>query len=392
MVTGDLMEYSTHGSMHGSFHGSMHSGSTHGASFGSLHTPLSHSSSVHGFSAESSSPIISSLNSPLVKNTFRQLGNVEDGWLIETHYKTAVTYQMAVFEMATKELENLFEKIISLEEDRFQKLRQIMLAFVPRQQRLYIALPRQLKSVLDDLVGLRIDEESLQAVVDQAIKDRSHNHLKLSSTHRSSIMNRSRIKSVSESPEEEVQDIESIFGSPFNSSMILISNILELKPSGLGAMVNATWKIVLAVVTSAGNFHVFELPQGTDWMARTPPEAFRALYPSMEFDSQTAWTADRKDPIIKSLTPTISLDMRICGFTVSNMRKRQFDVVEDRGAQKVGSRFLKAVNAGSLRSTRCTLRLAFASDAFEWVALLEKAKKDIGAKKSPEKRMSRFRF
>ena len=388
MVTGDLMEYSTHGSMHGSFHGGY--GSAHGG--GSLNTPLGHSGSVHGFSADNASPIVSSLNSPLVKNTFRQLGNVEDGWLVETHYKTAVRYQKSVLDVAEKELASLFTKIVSLEEDRFRKLHQIMLAFIPRQARLYSTLPRQMKDVLDDLVGLRIDEESLQAAIDQSIKDRSHNHLKKGASHRSSIMNRSRIKSAEESQDDEIQDIESVFGNPFESSMVLLSKVLELKPGGLGGMVNSNWKEVLALVTSCGNLHIFELSQDGNWSGRTPAEAFQSLFPSKTFESQQDWI--RKDPIIRRLTPTLSLNLRICGMMIPNMRKRQLEIVEEKGKERrhVGARFLKAVNAGNQRAMRCTLRLSSISDASEWVALLEKTKKEIASKSTQKQSSLRFRF
>ena len=93
MVTGDLMEYTVHGSSHGgsSHGGSFHSaygGSMHSAYGGSMHSMTGGSGSLHGFLTlrdDNEAPIISSASAPLVKSTFRQLGRVEDGWLIEMY-------------------------------------------------------------------------------------------------------------------------------------------------------------------------------------------------------------------------------------------------------------------------------------------------------------------
>lgn len=379
------MEYSMHGSLHDSAHGG---GSSHGLS--------QHPNSVHGFltpRGDNEAPIISSVHSPLVKGTFRQLGGVEDGWLIEMYYKSAVEYQKSVYQSATKELEIIFRKVADLEELRFRKLHQIMLAFVPRQRRLFVELPEHLKNVLNDLVGLRIDEDLLQSQINESIRDRSHNHLKKSSTHRSSIMNRSRLKETSEV--DDIEDIESKLGSPFDSSMIVLSNVVELKPGGLGSIVNAAWKVALAVVTSSGNFFLFEIPDGANWMGRTPAEAFRALYPPMKFDSEKSWTAGRKFDIVRTFTPILMLDMRKCNMTISKMRQRQFDVAEE-GSHIPGSRFLNAVNAGQQRAKKCTLRLPSASDALDWVVELEKAKEGFGAPASSASstptKSPRFRF
>ena len=137
-------------------------------------------------------------------------------------------------------------------------------------------------------------------------------------------------------------------------------------------MVNQNWKSVLAVVTSCGNLHIFELPQAVSWDGRSPAEAFMSLYPPKKFDSDKDWV--RKDTIVRRLTPTQTLDLTICGLTIPNMRKRQLEIVEEKG-QRTGmgarARLMKAVNAGAQRAMKCTLRLSSATDASEWVALLD---------------------
>jgi hypothetical protein len=123
---------------------------------------------------------------------------------------------------------------------------------------------------------------------------------------------------------------------------------------------------------------------------QTPLEAFKSLYPPMDFDSPNSWTSGRKADIIRSLTPIISLDVKKCNMVISNMRKRQFDVVEERAQATGGSRLLNAVNAGAQRQKKCTLRLGSASEASEWVSLLERTKKALGSMNSSKP--TRFGF
>ena len=391
MVTGDLMEYTIHGSSHG---GSSHGGSYHGGSYhgGSYHSTsmTGGSGSIHGFLTlreDGDAPVVSSSASPLVKTSFHQLGRVEDGWLIEMYYKSAVAYQRSVFGAADMELRNLFQEISTLEEMRFRKLHQVMLAFAPRQRRLFNQLPEQLKNVLENMVGLRIDEESLQKVLDESVKDRSRDHLKGSTAHKSSIMNRSRINAPAKNVENEVEDMEKSFGSPFASPMILLSKIVELKSTGLASLVNTAWKPSLAVVTSEGNLLVFE----TTGSATTPPEAFKSLYPQMNFDDQNTWVNGRKAGIAKSLTPIVSLRLSKSNIVISQMRKSQLEITEETNDVAAGSRFMKAVKSGVRRAqqtTKCTIRLPSPNDASDWANLLERTKKVLKSKSSS--RISRF--
>jgi len=389
MVTGDLMEYSVHGSTHG---GSSHGGSFHSSSM------TGGSGSVHGFLThvdDNEAPIVSSAQSPLVKSTFHQLGSVEDGWLIEMYYKSAVAYQRSVFGAAEMELCNLFQEITTLEETRFRKLHQLMLAFAPRQRRLFNKLPEQLKNVLENLVGLRIDEESLQKVLDESVRDRSRDHLKGSTAHKSSIMNRSRVNVPVDSAENEIEEIEKTYGSPFASPMILLSKVVELKATGLASLVNTAWKPSLAVVTSEGNMLVFETPGNPN----TPIEAFKSLYPIMNFDDQNTWVTGRKYDIVKSLTPIVSLRLTKSTLAIPQMRKNQLEITEETGAA-AGSRFMNAVKSGvrqtkstlsGAQQTNCTLRLPSPSDATDWINLLERTKKVLHSQ-TTSGRSSRFKF
>jgi hypothetical protein len=230
--------------------------------------------------------------------------------------------------------------------------------------------------MLDNLVGFRIDEDSLQALIDDSIKDRSRDHLKSQYQHKSSIMNRSRIQA-SAADSNEVQNIEREFGNPFASSMILLSHVLELQPGGLRGMVNKEWKVVLAVVTAEGNFHLFYVPVSIG-ANLTPFEAFKKLYPAMEFGAPKTWIQGRKEQIVKSLTPYMTLNLSKCTVSISKLRQRQFDIVEER-EKGAGNRFL---NANAQRQKKCSLRLSSARETTDWVSVLEKTKKEVSQKSS----------
>jgi hypothetical protein len=301
------------------------------------------------------------------------------------YYKSAVAYQRSVFGAAEAVLRKLFQEIITLEERRFRKLHQVMLAFAPRQRRLFNKLPEQLKNVLENLVGLRIDEDSLQKMIDESIRDRSRDHLKGLTAHKSSIMNRSRVSAMEEAATNEVEEIEKMFGNPFASPMILLSKVVELKPTGLKGLVNNAWRPSLAVVTSDGNLLIFETPEA----ATTPTEAFKSLYPPMNFDDADTWMNGRKAEILKSLTPTLSLKLIKSSIVVSRMQKRQLEIAEEQTQGRAGARFMNAVKTGGVQQSKCTLRIASAGDAAEWMSLLERTKKVLN---SSSGKGSRFRF
>lgn len=387
MVTGDLMEYTVHGSMHG--------GSQHG---GSIHSSLAPGTgSVHGLlnPREGEGLIVSSVNSPIVKSTFKQLGSLEDGWLVEMYYRSAVAYQQAVYGVAANEFGNLGKRITTLEEHRFRKLQELMLAFVPRQRRLLIKLPENFKNVLDDLVGLRIDEESLQAIIDNSIRDRSRDHLKRGASHRSAIMNRSKI---SKTDDGELERIEMAFGNPFESSWVLTSKVVELQTGGIMSMVNTSWKAALVVVTSEGNMHVFSLPDGSSTMDQSPQQAFCALCPTTEFEPTNDWP--RKEDITKNLIPSLTISLKYSTFVIPKAQNCHLQVSEDKPLSSDASGggrngFMKVMKAAadSQRIKRCTFRLATPSEMHDWHNWLEQTKTSMTVHSTSDtKKTSLFGF
>jgi hypothetical protein len=158
----------------------------------------------------------------------------------------------------------------------------------------------------------------------------------------------------------------------------------------LKRLVNTAWKPALAVVTSEGNILIFE----TSEVANTPTEAFKSLYPPMNFDDPATWLSGRKAEIVKSLTPAVSLKLTRSNLVISPMRKSQLEIIEDKPQASPGgtakSRFMNAVKSTG-QQNKCTLRVPLAADATDWANLLERTKKVLLSQAGGNKG-SRFRF
>jgi hypothetical protein len=360
MVNNDIVEQSVHGSMHDGVHGSIHGGSMHGGSM--LDTDG-----------------IRSVNFRK-KGIMKQMGAVEDGWLVAQFYKIAYSYQKVAADFNIEELDKVIQKIVSIEENRLKKLHSLLSdGFFRRQLDVFSSVPNFDNSLLKMLEDFQIDAKSLEIVLD----DRCLKRLKHSQSHRSSIMNRSSVLGgITDSL--EMTNIAEEFGDPFNNSnKILLSKVVDLKkPGGLGGIVAASWTTALAVVTKYGILHVIGLPKEKGIRTEASPlEASQALYPNLKFESANAWTVGRKREIVQTLTPVVSLNLTKCSFNISKMQKQEFSVSEE-GDQLSRNRFFKG-NAGG----KCTMRLESGKDASEWIEILKETKRDLLAgpkKKEPE--------
>lgn len=349
----------------------MHGGSIQSMNSGSLHGLLSPRNDMD---LSTVSP-----QSSLGRSSFKQLGGIEDGWLVELLYKTASWNQKIIFDIVGEEFERFYKEIGTLEERRARKLHPLMVAFVPRQRRVFISLPDRLKGALETLVGLRIDEESLQAHIDELLRDRSSDRLKKSQKSRSSIMNRSRLNAVNDTSDADLEGIESLYGSPFHSPLLLWSKVIEMKSSRLGKIGKGSWKTSLMIVTKEGMVYLFELPEGKkDSLELSTLQAFRLLYPAMTFDSKDSWTR-RKSDMIRRLSPSVSLNLKKCKMSLSKTSDLEFDIMEEdgqNGKKFFGRKIIKAVKEQK-RPTKCTLRLLSRHETSDFMGLLEKTTWDL---------------
>jgi len=316
---------------------------------------------------------------------------VEDGWLVEMYYRAAVRYQADVFVAAEDELSQVARRLEDLDESRFSSLHQMLLSFVPRQRRLFSALPDQFKGVLDNLAGLRIDEDTLQMLINDMIKERSYDHLKRAASHRSSIMNRSRLNT--ENDDAEVEKIDSQFlEDPMKSPMVVLSKVVGFQVRGL---VNASWKSVLVVVTLDGNLVLLSLPDNVK-TGSNPVAAFQSLRPSYRFENVSDWTTTTD--VSKILSPTMILSLAYSTFSVPNKGQgNQVQIVEEYRASPTngsggagggvggGRSFMRAVRAAAetqFSKKSCTLSLSSGEEATEWIELLERTKNAIALRES----------
>ncbi|KAL3931157.1 MAG: hypothetical protein SGBAC_011435 [Bacillariaceae sp.] len=283
----------------------------------------------------------------------------------------------------TKEnMDKLVEKIVALEEKRLSGLHKLLCTgFLQRKKNLFATFPMFSESVLKELEGVEINEESLDPFFDSRALER----LKHSQSHRSSIMNRRSVLTGFTETLEITNSMEE-FGDPFDDlNQILSSKVVELKRPGALYMMDAEWTLALVIVSKSGTFHVIQVPAGKGVTADTSPVlAFQSLRPNMDFSSAESWKAKSKLQLLETLTPMVSLDITQCIFQNPTLQKREVQVLVT-GEQKS-----RNILFGTSATVKCTLRLKSPTVAKALVDGLKSMKKSIctsnKAKAKPSKK------
>lgn len=289
-----------------------------------------------------------------------------DGWLVEMQYRVAVATENGVWECCKHELAELYESINNLDFQRRNKMQQVLLAFLPRQRRLFLGLPGILEPVLDGYVSYRTDHETLEANVEDAIQKQSQCYLRYEHEHRSSIMNRSR----SYKPDlvQETETIDSLFGYPFESSMVRLAKVVE---RNTGAVWSGTWKVTLAVVTASRFLHLFEMPESPEMETGiSPMEALGALIPpvsdlapaNINDSSERRQAKNRSAELFKGLSPVVSINLANSVLKESPKYPEHLDIIETMPGNFTSNR------------RRHTMRLASDQDRAEWLTVLHDTK------------------
>ena len=101
------------------------------------------------------------------------IDNCSDVWVQEMRYRMSVAFLSTAWEKSSKELASLFGTLKSTECSRRFRLRELLIAFVNRQERLCMSLPYILTPVMKDLVDKPLDRESIEAEVQTDIRVRA---------------------------------------------------------------------------------------------------------------------------------------------------------------------------------------------------------------------------
>lgn len=227
--------------------------------------------------------------------------DLKDTWLKEMMYRSAVNFTSQVWGRCMSEMLDIFEIFQDLEVQRRTILHQAVLEFLPRERRLFLSLPPIMEPITTDLLNLRMYSEFDHDMIEDSIKKRSEQFLKLESKQQSKIMNRSRA-----SVPDLDELLQSLPGEFFDNGLLAHAKVVERRSGLMGH-----WRTTLLVITADYFLHIFDCMLSMNIERGTLPElAFKELLPSYEIPtSKTHDPKPREDALLKHLTPLASLNL-----------------------------------------------------------------------------------
>jgi len=284
-----------------------------------------------------------------------------DVWVVEMHYRVAVAYQSSAWEKGSAELSKLFASMKETECSRRSDLREFLVAFCQRQERLFTSLPEIHSPVLQDLVGRPMDSDTVEVAVQAAIKKKAQQLQKEDSKKPG------RQTPPSLQGAESTDDSFSL-DSPLMSELICKSKVVEVRTSGL----MGNFKFVLAIVTADSFLHLFDVPPGRLSSGSAPEVAFQALVPKAQIPTKET-VKSGKTNFLKGwcdhLAPTDSFILTNCTLLYSTKKdSTAFQIEETLHSQGAAKMF------GKTTSRKVTLRTVSKRETDDLVAALKAQK------------------
>lgn len=291
-----------------------------------------------------------------------------DVWLVEMHYRVAVAYQTFTWEKASAELSKLFASMKETECMRRMNVREYLVAFIQRQERLFVSLPDVHTPVLKDLVGRDMDRSTLEEVVQNDIRKRAER------LAREDAKNKTKEVVGKDLAGTNKTDGNFTLQSPMQSELMGKAKVVERKGTGM----MASWKLSLAIITVDSFLHLFDLPGGKVSLGSAPEVAFQLLVPKVELPTPESLKSKKgitaATNFVKgwcdSLTPSESLCLPNCTISQQKLGREtsSFDVQEaifNTGASKM---------FGKTTTKKTTLRTINKKETQDWIAALKARK------------------
>jgi len=235
---------------------------------------------------------------------------VIDPWVVEMQYRVAVTYQNVAWEKGNDELTKLFNKVKEEEITRRMNLREFLVAFAQRQQRLFLSLPGIQNKVLEELAGNDLSRNDMEKAVYTIIEERT-------SKYKRTIFGVGNVTA----SEDDFADFN--LESPLTSDLLSKAKVVLRKAEG------GDWTLSLAVMSADSFLHMFDIESPRVKLTTSPEVAFTLLAPTLiipNVDNQmlgkSNFGRDWSDP----LTPTESMILGKC--RVKRLDDNCFEMVE----------------------------------------------------------------
>jgi hypothetical protein len=264
----------------------------------------------------------------------------DDHWLSEASYKSAVVMILCGWESRCQELKLLHQKTLQLDEYRRDRMRQILLAFLPRRRRLFLRVTETIEVSFVTLELGRISRDGVDEEIEKVLGELKREHL-----HHSPIMNRSR----SQQPDLKVPSMSNngnvLQGGIFRSKLVQDMKVFEVRTRPW-----FPWKLALGVFTVGDYLHLFDVHDT-----------------SMEINLGNA-TVEEAVSRLKSLRPDMSLVLSNC------------DIHHDT------SKALVDISTGTdgafqaLFKRKIAVRMSTFAETSMWIASLESARVESAAR------------
>ena len=294
------------------------------------------------------------------------VSNCSDVWVQEMRYRMAVAFLSTAWEKSSKELASLFGTLKSTECSRRFRLRELLIAFLHRQERLWLSLPSILTPVMKDLVDKPLDRESIESEVQTSIKVRAQGLQR----------EEAKAKKLMGQKDEAGPGLKGIdpskgnynLTSPLVSDLLVKANVIEKKSSGM----MSSWKTTLAIVTADSFLHLFEIPSSAKVSNGSAPEvAFHALVPPVEVPNAETAKTNVVGKIIKDwfkmLHPAASLALPNCTITF----KDEADTCSFEITEKVPNTGATSMMMGKTTTRKVSLRTLSNDETKEWIAAIK---------------------
>mmetsp|Transcript_46358 Transcript_46358/g.96439 ORF Transcript_46358/g.96439 Transcript_46358/m.96439 type:complete len:505 (-) Transcript_46358:275-1789(-) len=272
--------------------------------------------------------------------------NVIDPWVVEMQYRVAVTYQNLAWEKGNQELTKLFAQIIQDEIDRRMNLREFLVAFAQRQQRLFLSIPSIQNKVLEELVGKEMSRNEMNKIVHTIIEDRAMKYKK--SAHL-------------------VTDAEDDFAD-FNLESPLTSDLLSKAKVVLRRGEGGDWTLSLAVMSADSFLHMFDIDSPRVKLTTSPEVAFTLLAPALvipTIENINSGKSNFDKSWSYSLTPTESMVLAKC--RVKKLDDNSFEMIES-VSSAVSSKFALSNKATTRR--RMQIQTPTKEETDDWIQIL----------------------
>ena len=262
-------------------------------------------------------------------------------------YRVAVTYQNLAWDKGNEELTKLFIKIKQEEINRRMNLREFLVAFAQRQQRLFLSLPGIQNKVLEELAGKEMSRDEMEQAVYTIIEERA-------SKYKRTTVGADLVTAT----EDDFADFN--LESPLTSDLLSKAKVVLRKGEG------GDWTLSLAVMSADSFLHMFDIESSRVKLTTSPEVAFTLLAPTLiipNVDNQMLGKSNFGRSWSDPLTPTESMVLGKC--RVKQMDDNSFELIESI-SPTVASKFA----LGKTTRRRIQIQTPTKEETDDWIQIL----------------------